>query len=486
MTTGVLLMAHGTPGSTREIAPFYTRIRRGRPPTPSNSPSWRPRHGDRRHLTAHRPHRGTGGRPCAPPSMHGRRGDSWSPFGAKHTTRSLRSPPPGSGRPGWSGSWAWSSRPTALRWARRSIWNAPRAALGTHAGCAVAPWYAHPALVDAPHHPRAGRTAAEWDRPDEGGSSPPRADFPERIRESRRPYPDQLAESSRLVAGSRPGSTSGSLAWQSAGRTPEPWLGPRRPRRRAPACRRRHHRRRRRSARSGSSPTTSRCSTTSMSSWPGARGGEARSLGYARTASLNDDPSFIVVLTDLIMATDEPRPDVAATTGWSSSAEASVVSKRRGSSPEEDVQHVRKRPRSPCSRRRPASAVRSRARTFGGRTVDLGPDGFLGRRPEAPRPVPRGGDHRRAGAPSPPEGASVWARESLRECPRGRYSGLPTRLWPTARSRHRGGPGRSSTSLGCPSSRVRMPAGRSATTPSALSSARPSSASTWSTPWSTR
>ena len=34
MTTGVLLMAHGTPGSTREIAPFYTRIRRGRPPTP--------------------------------------------------------------------------------------------------------------------------------------------------------------------------------------------------------------------------------------------------------------------------------------------------------------------------------------------------------------------------------------------------------------------------------------------------------------------
>ncbi len=31
---GVLVMAHGTPQRTEDIAPFYTRIRRGRPPTP--------------------------------------------------------------------------------------------------------------------------------------------------------------------------------------------------------------------------------------------------------------------------------------------------------------------------------------------------------------------------------------------------------------------------------------------------------------------
>ena len=30
---GVLLMAHGTPAGAPEIEPFYTRIRRGRPPT---------------------------------------------------------------------------------------------------------------------------------------------------------------------------------------------------------------------------------------------------------------------------------------------------------------------------------------------------------------------------------------------------------------------------------------------------------------------
>ncbi|MGH8920036.1 MAG: ferrochelatase, partial [Actinomycetes bacterium] len=31
---GVLVMAHGTPGSIEEIEPFYTRIRGGRPPSP--------------------------------------------------------------------------------------------------------------------------------------------------------------------------------------------------------------------------------------------------------------------------------------------------------------------------------------------------------------------------------------------------------------------------------------------------------------------
>ena len=33
--TGVLVMAHGTPDTPEGIEPFYTRIRRGRPPTPA-------------------------------------------------------------------------------------------------------------------------------------------------------------------------------------------------------------------------------------------------------------------------------------------------------------------------------------------------------------------------------------------------------------------------------------------------------------------
>ena len=33
MTTGVLVMVQGTPRSVEEVAPFYTEIRRGRPPS---------------------------------------------------------------------------------------------------------------------------------------------------------------------------------------------------------------------------------------------------------------------------------------------------------------------------------------------------------------------------------------------------------------------------------------------------------------------
>ena len=47
----------------------------------------------------------------------------------------------------------------------------------------------------------------------------------ERIRESGDTYPEQLVESARLVA-TAAGLEEWLVAWQSAGRTPEPWLGP--------------------------------------------------------------------------------------------------------------------------------------------------------------------------------------------------------------------------------------------------------------------
>jgi protoporphyrinogen/coproporphyrinogen III oxidase len=74
-----------------------------------------------------------------------------------------------------------------------------------------------------------------------------------------------------------------------------------------------------------------------------------------------------------------------------------------------------------------------RSEPFGGRTVDMGPDGFLGRRPEAVelcREVGLGDTLAPIGA----RGASVWARGRLRALPEGLALGIPTRLWPTARS----------------------------------------------------
>jgi oxygen-dependent protoporphyrinogen oxidase len=69
----------------------------------------------------------------------------------------------------------------------------------------------------------------------------------------------------------------------------------------------------------------------------------------------------------------------------------------------------------------------------GGRVVDLGPDGFLGRRREA---VDLCGEVGLADSlvPIAARGASVWARGRLRTLPGGHALGIPTRFWPTARS----------------------------------------------------
>jgi ferrochelatase len=49
--------------------------------------------------------------------------------------------------------------------------------------------------------------------------------LPEKILQFQDPYPDQLRETAGLIAESA-GISSYSVGWQSAGRTPDPWLGP--------------------------------------------------------------------------------------------------------------------------------------------------------------------------------------------------------------------------------------------------------------------
>ena len=74
-----------------------------------------------------------------------------------------------------------------------------------------------------------------------------------------------------------------------------------------------------------------------------------------------------------------------------------------------------------------------RSDAFDGRTVDMGPDGFLGRRTEAVdlcREVGLGD----ALVPIAARGASVWARGRLRALPEKLALGIPTAFWPAARS----------------------------------------------------
>lgn len=68
-----------------------------------------------------------------------------------------------------------------------------------------------------------------------------------------------------------------------------------------------------------------------------------------------------------------------------------------------------------------------------GQIVDMGADGFLGRRPEALDLCKEIGLEGSL-IPIAARGASVWSRGRLRVLPEGHAMGIPTRFWPTARS----------------------------------------------------
>jgi protoporphyrin/coproporphyrin ferrochelatase len=87
-------------------------------------------------------------------------------------------------------------------------------------------WHAHPAFVDV----LTERVRAARDRLTEEERSGDLTIFsahslPARIVDEGDPYPDQLRQTAEAVA-SRLGLERFAIGWQSAGRTPEPWLGP--------------------------------------------------------------------------------------------------------------------------------------------------------------------------------------------------------------------------------------------------------------------
>jgi protoporphyrin/coproporphyrin ferrochelatase len=219
----VVLMAYGTPHTRDEILPYYTDIRRGRPPTPEQLHD----------LTAR--YEAIGGlSPLAARTEAQRRRllsalDARAPgrfdvvLGLKHAAPRIED-------------------------AVASV-TTPRIV-----GLVLAPHYS--AFSVGQYHERARAAAAErglaytgidsWhlqpaylellaaDVGTKLGAMPPRThvlftahSLPERILTTGDPYPSQLRATAEAIAArcALP-LPSWSVAWQSAGRTPEPWLGP--------------------------------------------------------------------------------------------------------------------------------------------------------------------------------------------------------------------------------------------------------------------
>ena len=297
MTTGVLLMAHGTPARASEIAPFYTRIRRGSPPSAEQLAELEGRYaaiGGVSPLTV----RTAAQVDAVRAALEARApGHYLVSFGAKHTDPLIEQAASDLGAAGLEKVIGLVLAPHGSTFGSQEYLDRARAALGTTPFVPVNPWYAHPpfvallaARVQEAQRAVAGRTTVIFTA----------HSLPERIRETGDTYPEQLAESALLV-GRAAGLDDWLVAWQSAGRTPEPWLGPdvRDVVRQLAADK--------------LADAVVICPIGFVSDHlevlydldiEVADVAAAVGLAYTRTASLNDDPEFVATLADVIIAAD--------------------------------------------------------------------------------------------------------------------------------------------------------------------------------------
>lgn len=299
--TTVLLMAYGTPRTRDEILPYYTDIRRGRPPTPELlaelsaryeaigglSPLAQRTESQRARLQAALDARRPGGFDVV--------------LGLKHADPKIEDAVAGVSDERIVGL------VLAPHWSAFSIGQYHERA-GTAAaarGIAFAgidSWHLEPAYLDF----LAAQVRAQLAvMPANTKVLFTAHSLPERILASGDPYPDQLQATAAAVA-ERAGLSGWSqwgLAWQSAGRTPEPWLGP--------------------DilaviddlAGSENAAGVLVCACGFVADHlevlfdldiEAARHAAARGLAFARTACVNDDPTVFAALADRVVAAADP------------------------------------------------------------------------------------------------------------------------------------------------------------------------------------
>jgi ferrochelatase len=311
----VLVMAHGTPEHPGSIAEFYTSIRRGRPPTDDQLADLRRRYeaiggtsplaartaaqvdGVRALLEAHRP------------------GRYLVALGTKHTEPSIEA---GARRLADGGVAAvvgivLTPHPSAA--GSGEYLERAGAALSAHparpAFVPVRGWYENPRFV-ALQAALVTQTlrAAVGDEPAEVVFTA--HSLPERAVASGDPYAEHVAGSARLIAGAA-GLGAWSVAWQSAGRTPERWLGPDL----LEVIRRLPDRGVRAVVVCPVGFVADHLEVLYDLDVEAAATAAATGVRFARTPSLNDDPRFLGALADVIGEADPGGARSTELTAWS-------------------------------------------------------------------------------------------------------------------------------------------------------------------------
>jgi ferrochelatase len=227
---GLLVMAYGTPRSTEEIEPYYTHIRRGRKPTPELL----------RDLTERYEKIG-GISPLAriteeqAAALEARLNkiqneyEFTSYLGLKHITPFIEE---GVHRMHDDGIKEAVSIVLAPHYSTFSAKSYNRRAqeesekISGPTIYSIDSWYQEPAFI----HYWAERlketiTLIPEDEQDKTIVVFSAHSLPEKIVQMNDPYPEQIEDNARMIA-EQAGVSHYTTAWQSAGRTPEPWLGP--------------------------------------------------------------------------------------------------------------------------------------------------------------------------------------------------------------------------------------------------------------------
>ncbi len=218
---GVLLMAYGTPAAPADVEAYYTHVRRGRPPTEEQLADLRRRYeaiGGTSPLLARTREQAAGLQAALGDGYHVELGMKHAPPFIEDGVAALVA----------AGMTRIVGLVLAPHYSALSVGEYATRAEAAAAGAGAAltmvrSWHLAPGYLDL----LAGFVRAEL----AGLSAEPvevvftAHSLPTRILALGDPYPDQLAETARAVAG-RAGVGRWSVGWQSAGRTPEPWIGP--------------------------------------------------------------------------------------------------------------------------------------------------------------------------------------------------------------------------------------------------------------------
>lgn len=224
---GVLLMAYGTPRSQEEILPYYTDIRRGRPPTPELLAELTTRYDAIGGISP------LAERTESQRDELQRQLDALEPgrydvrLGLKHAHPMIEETVNEFARDGFSELVALVLAPHFSSYSIGQYVGRAREAATPHGIVVhgIDSWATEPAFVEFISTDMRRRLAT---MPSDTRVLFTAHSLPQRIIDAGDPYPSELRATAEAVStsvGLREG-TQWSIAWQSAGRTPEPWIGP--------------------------------------------------------------------------------------------------------------------------------------------------------------------------------------------------------------------------------------------------------------------